>query len=138
MSKPFEPTLEQREYVEQLVSFGIPQEAICRLIKNPETGQPIDDDTLRKYFSEEIATGLPKANAKVGKSMFQMATESENPSTRLGAASFWLARRAGWKETTVQEHVGDTTIRIDDARQKLIEELDRVAARKTEKGDNTE
>jgi hypothetical protein len=33
----------------------------------------------------------------------------------------------------VQERTGDSTIRIDDARQKLIEELDRVAARKEAK-----
>jgi hypothetical protein len=88
---------------------------------------------LRKYFAEEIATGVPKANAKVAGSMYEMATASENPSTRLGAAAFWLARRAGWKETSVQEHVGDSTIRVEDARQRLIEELDRVAARKEAK-----
>jgi hypothetical protein len=133
MSKPFEPTDEHREYVEKLVSFGIREADICRLIKNPETGQPIDDNTLRKHFREKLDAGLAKANAKVGESMYNMAIASDNPSTRLGAAAFWLARRAGWKETTVQEHVGDTTIRIDDARQKLIDELDRVAARKEEK-----
>jgi hypothetical protein len=64
--------------------------------------------------------------------MYEMATRGETSSTKLGAAAFWLARRAGWKETSTHEHVGKDgdAIRIDDARARLIHELDRVAARK--------
>jgi hypothetical protein len=120
------------------VGFGIRHTDICLLIKNPETGQPIDEETFVKRFAEEIATGIIKANTAVADSMYHMATKIEPSSVKLGAASFWLARRAGWKETSVQERIGDSTIRIDDARQKLIDELDRVAARKTNEDDVTE
>jgi hypothetical protein len=135
MSKPFKPTEEQRESVEGMMAYGIPQEDIARLIKNPETGESINRETLRKYFAEEIDTGLAKANAKVASSMYDMATKGDATGTKLGAAAFWLARRAGWKETSTHEHVGKDgdAIRIEDARAKLIRELDRVAERKEAK-----
>jgi hypothetical protein len=132
MSKPFQPTKEQRDNVEAMTAYGIPQEDIARLIKNPETGERIDTKTLRKYFAEEVETGLAKANAKVASSLYDMATKGDTSGTKLGAAAFWLARRAGWKETSTHEHVGKDgdAIRIDDARARLIHELDRVAERK--------
>jgi hypothetical protein len=118
-----------------MVSYGVRESEICLLIKNPETGQPIDETTLRIHFREEIDTGFVKANTAVADSMYHMATKIEPSSVKLGAASFWLARRAGWKETVVQERTGDSTIRVEDARQKLIDELDRVAARKEAEDD---
>jgi hypothetical protein len=132
MSKPFQPTKEQRDNVEAMTAYGIPQEDIARLIKNPETGERIDTKTLRKYFAEEVETGLAKANAKVASSLYDMATKGDTSGTKLGAAAFWLGRRAGWKETSTHEHVGKDgdAIRIDDARARLIHELDRVAERK--------
>jgi hypothetical protein len=135
MSKPFEPTKEQRKNVEAMVGFGVSETEIARLIKNPETGEPIDAKTLRKYFSEEIDTGFTKANARVAESMYEMATKGDTSGPKLGAAAFWLARRAGWKETSTHEHVGKDgdAIRIDDARARLIHELDRVAERKRRK-----
>jgi hypothetical protein len=99
----FKPTDEQRDSVAAMTAYGIPQEEIARIIKNPETGKAIDDSTLRKHFADEIATGLTRANTKVAGSMFSMATEGDATSTKLGAASFWLARRSGWKETSRTE-----------------------------------
>jgi hypothetical protein len=137
MSKPFEPTKEQRANVEAMMAYGIPQEDIARLIKNSETGESIDRKTLRKYFAEEIDTGLTKANARVASSMYEMATKGDTSGPKLGAAAFWLARRAGWKETSTHEHVGKDgdAIRIDDARARLIHELDRVTERKEAKAE---
>jgi hypothetical protein len=68
MTKKFEPTDEQRELVELLVSIGTTQENICQVIKRPtlvsKNGDslrvkvmvPIDQKTLRRAFREEIAT----------------------------------------------------------------------------------
>jgi hypothetical protein len=57
MSKKFAPTVDQRGNVEAMTGFGISQEEICRLIKNPETGKPIDKKTLELHFADEIETG---------------------------------------------------------------------------------
>jgi hypothetical protein len=67
MSKKFAPTVEQRGNVEAMTGFGISREEICLLIKNPETGKPIDRKTLRLHFPEEIATGHTRANAASGR-----------------------------------------------------------------------
>ena len=55
--RAFQPTAEQRSNVEVLVGYGMPETEICRLVRNPETGQPIDPKTLRKHFKAEIAIG---------------------------------------------------------------------------------
>ena len=55
MSRAFKPTAEQRESVELMISYGAPEVEICPLIKNPETGKPIEVETLRKHFASEIA-----------------------------------------------------------------------------------
>lgn len=126
MSKPFVPTAEQRQNVEAMTGFGIAQEDIARLIKNPETGKPLDMKSLRKHFPDEVATGLTKANAAVAQSLFAEATKGEDASSRVSAAKFWLSRRAGWKETTVTEHVGKDGEPID-VRHSIELKLDRLA-----------
>jgi hypothetical protein len=61
--KTFVPTPEQRNNVKALVGLGIPQEEICRLVINPQTGEPLDQKSLRKHFEREIATGATEAHA---------------------------------------------------------------------------
>jgi hypothetical protein len=74
MSKKFVPTADHRGNVEAMTGFGIPKEEICRLIKNPETGKPIDKKTLELHFREEIETGQIKANATVGRFIYATIT----------------------------------------------------------------
>jgi len=106
MSKKFVPTVEQRGNVEAMIGFGITEAEVCRLIKNPETGNPIDEKTLRLYFAEEIAAGRPKANIAVAQSLFAEATKGDDARARVTAAIFWLKTRAGWKETDRVELTG--------------------------------
>ncbi|MBC7939898.1 MAG: hypothetical protein H7Z19_09080, partial [Chitinophagaceae bacterium] len=54
----------------------------------------IDPKTLRKHFHSELARGSIEATAKVGQSLFRMATEGNN----VAAAIFWMKARAGWRE----------------------------------------
>jgi hypothetical protein len=131
MSKEFVPTNEQRQNVEAMTGFGIPQDSICLLIKNPETGKPITKPTLELHFADEIATGATKANARVGASLFKDATECPNDRARVAASTFWLRMRAGWKDTTVHEHVGKDggPIQTENALIILSAELDRIAER---------
>lgn len=99
---PFEPTADQRALVKALAGFGTPHEGIRLLVKGAD-GKPICIPTLRKYFEEELQTGLHEANAKVAKSLFNQATAGEN----VTAMIFWLKTRGGWKETPqTLEHTG--------------------------------
>ena len=66
MSRAFKPTAEQRESVELMISYGAPETEICLLIKNPETGKPIEVQTLREHFASEIAAGATKLKSLLG------------------------------------------------------------------------
>ena len=52
----FEPTEEQRRNVEIMTGLGIPQTAICLMVRGPK-GKPISLTTLEKHFRKEIDTG---------------------------------------------------------------------------------
>jgi hypothetical protein len=103
---PHQPTDELRAQVEQMSSFGIPQENIARSIG-------ISSPTLRKYYREELDTAEDKANGKVAGFLFTAAsgdaiTQGASYADCLRASMFWLKTRAGWKETDRLEHMGGT------------------------------
>lgn len=142
--KPFAPSEDQRKQIEALAAYGIPQEEMCRLLVNPQTGRPIDLKTLHKHFRAELDTGMMKANARVAESLFRQAVGAPAQYDAQGkllrgeqtpvvtAAIFWLKARAGWKETDVHEFQGRDggPIEIDDARSKLADRLARLAGAK--------
>jgi hypothetical protein len=116
--KAFTPTDEQRRQVEAWAAYGIPQAEMCLLLSNPETGKPISLKTLLKVFRLELDTGMVKANAKVGESLFLQAVgapaqydaagnqlRAEQPRV-VSAGIFWAKVRLGWKETSVHQHEG--------------------------------
>ena len=80
-----------------MCGYGVPEVEISRVIG-------ISDMTLRKYYRNELDTGVTKANAKVAQSLFQKATGDGSQSVT--AAIFWMKTRAGWKETVINEHGG--------------------------------
>jgi predicted transcriptional regulator len=86
--KPFSPTDMQREKVSALASYGVPQADIAR-----EVG--ITEKTLRKHFKDELDLGLVRANSRVARTCFELATSGTVPA----ATFFWLKCRAGWRET---------------------------------------
>ncbi len=129
MSKEFIPTQQDREAVEKLAGYGISQDDICQLIKNPETGYPISRPTLEKNFFYELSSGAVRANERVVGSLFKAATESQNESARVQAAMFWTRMRMGWKDTQVVEHVGKDGRPLDNALTYISEALDQIAAR---------
>ncbi len=83
----FQPTDEQRRTVRAMSGFGVPHGDIGTLLD-------IDPKTLRKHFRHELDRGSIEATAKVGQSLFRMATEGNN----VAAAIFWMKARAGWRE----------------------------------------
>jgi hypothetical protein len=108
----FKPTAEQRGCVEAMIGYGIPQAEICLLIKNPETSEPIDLETLRKHFATEIATGATKLKLLVGNrivaSILGRDGGLQSDQARARLAVFFAKARMGWKDTAAngREHVG--------------------------------
>ena len=97
MPAAFCPDDEQRRTVEAMISYGIPQVDIARVIG-------IDPDTLRKHFREEIDTGVARANTRVAAFLFEQATgQRGDGSAAVTAAIFWAKTRMRWKETAITE-----------------------------------
>ena len=98
----FKPTDQEREQVEQMSAVGIPQESICRVIRDG-----IDDKTLRKHFRTELDTAVAKANANIGNTLYNKAMGGDT-----SALIWWSKTRMGWKETSVQEHQGGVSVNV--------------------------
>ena len=125
MSKPLhQPTEKTRAEIIALRSYGVPIKEVAAYIG-------IDDKTLYKYYREELENSAIKANANVGKFLYQAAsgqalTTGATHSDCVRAAMFWAKTRMGWKETNIQEHTGangadlpknnEITITVVDAR----------------------
>lgn len=90
-----------------MVGFGITQEQICKIIG-------ISENTLRKYFADELENGVSRINSAVAQNLFAIAT-SRDPGS-VAAAIFWMKTRAQWKEINHHAHGGDNDrapIKID-------------------------
>ena len=88
MARPvFKPTRKMRETAKIMAGLGVRTDDIAKVIG-------ITPKTLRKHFRAELDLGMIEANAKVVKSLFQMATSGKNTS----AAIFWAETRCGFNE----------------------------------------
>jgi hypothetical protein len=94
--KPFVPTDHERKQVEAMSGYGVPFDQIAALVRDG-----IDIDTLRKYFGTELINGKAKANAQVGKGIFQKAMAGDTT-----AQIWWSKCQMGWKETQRHELTG--------------------------------
>lgn len=94
--KPFEPTENERKQVEAMSGYGLPIEQIAVLVRDG-----IDADTLRKHFAQELTSGKAKANAQVGKTLFQKVMAGDTT-----AAIWWSKTQMKWSETVKNEHTG--------------------------------
>ena len=105
MSKPLhQPTEKTRAEIIALRSYGVPIKEVAAYIG-------IDDKTLYKYYKDELENSAIKANANVGKFLYQAASgqaiaQGASHGDCVRAAMFWAKTRMGWKETNVQEHTG--------------------------------
>jgi hypothetical protein len=91
------PTDVERKQVEAMSGYGLPIEQIAILIRDG-----IDADTLRKHFVQELMRGKAKANAQIGKTLFQKAMSGDTT-----AAIWWSKTQMKWKEVQQHELVGD-------------------------------
>jgi len=86
----WQPSARERETVKTMTAFGIPQGAICAVLK-------VTRPTPEKRCRHELDVGLAEANAAVAASMYRMATKGPY-SVRFSAAKYWLACRARWRD----------------------------------------
>ncbi len=90
----FEPTDHERKQVEAMSGYGLPIEQIAVLVRDG-----IDTDTLRKHFAQELISGKAKANAQVGKTLFQKVMAGDTT-----AMIWWTKTQMRWAETHRLEH----------------------------------
>jgi hypothetical protein len=141
----FEPTHDQRGQVKLMKALGIAEDRICTTITNPRTRKPVAPMTLARAFAAELESGATEFHTLVGnfilcailgkKPTLGDAIKSEQ--VRMTAAIFYAKTKMGWKETVVNEQANkdDKPFLVDDARQRLIDEIDRIRARKEQKGE---
>lgn len=121
-----EVTIQTRRTVESMSAYGIPQPDIARVLG-------IGQDTLVKYYRDELDLATAKANSKVAESLYKKAL-GDGPAS-VTAAIFWMKTRGRWKETHVVEGAGpngehlhkvgiDATRLSDTALAELIEAMD--------------
>lgn len=88
------PTEQERKQVEAMSGYGLPIEQIAVLVRDG-----IDYDTLRKHFAQELISGKAKANAQVGKTLFQKVMAGDTT-----AMIWWTKTQMRWAETHRLEH----------------------------------
>lgn len=97
----FEPTVADRQNVETLAGLGIRTDDIKYLVINPQTGKHIAQDTLLRHFSDELASGRPKAHAIIAQTLFNKAKGDGHQSV---AAAIWFSKtQMGWREKVAVE-----------------------------------
>jgi len=95
--KPHEPTEKDRKQVTMMAGIGLTHDQISKVMQ-------ISDETLRKYYYDELETGEAKTTAMVAQNLYNMATGAG--SSAVTAAIFWMKTRAGWREVNRNEITG--------------------------------
>ena len=85
-SKRHKVTAKLQEQVEVLAGYGIPQRDIGHIIGT-------DVETLTRYYRMELDVGKAKANAAVGRTLFQKALSGDT-----ACLIFWTKSQMGWSE----------------------------------------
>lgn len=123
----FQPTDEQRRYVETMAGMGLRLEDISKIFG-------IHIQTVRRAFRKELETGHAKANLKVAESLFQNATKHNNVTAQI----FWLKTRAKWvmpkqeieAVVTINDELAESTdAELIERAKRLTREITALAAR---------
>jgi len=90
--KAFTFTEAERQQVEALSGYGLPQDQIAVLIRDG-----IGVDALRTHFPNELMRGKAKANGKISQTLFQKAMGGDTT-----AMIWWTKTQMRWSE--IQKH----------------------------------
>lgn len=93
----YEPSEKDRKQVLAMSGIGLTHDQIAKIMD-------ISDETLRKYYPNELETGASRMNAMVAQNLYSIATSKGQGA--VSAACFWLKTRARWHEVSRTEHTG--------------------------------
>lgn len=82
-----QPSDQQRAEAKAYAAVGVPHHDIALLLG-------ITTKTLLKYYRHELDVGKAKANAQIGRCLFQQAIQGNT-----AAAIYWTKTQMGWRET---------------------------------------
>ena len=109
----FVPADHERQQVEALSGYGLPQDQIAVLIRGG-----IALETLREHFAKELVSGKAKANGQIGKTLFQKAMGGDT-----AAMIWWSKAQMRWAETQKHEHTGA------DGGEIVVQKIERVVVK---------
>jgi len=95
--QPHQPDDKSRKQVLLMAGIGLTHDQIAKVML-------VSDETLRKYYANELETGAAKMSAAVAQNLYNIATSKD--SGAVAAAIFWMKTRAGWRETNRSEITG--------------------------------
>ena len=102
MAKPGRPsrvwTEAEKQAVRLMAIAGIAHKSIAQAIKT-------DDETLRKYFKEDLENAADQANSSVVGALYKNAIGGN-----VTAQIFWCKTKLGWREKSEIEHSGNIAI----------------------------
>ena len=113
----FHPTQEQRDYVERMAGFRMSLEEMSFVIRNPETGEPINRDTLAKAFAAEIAGGKARLKGMLVKRYVEKVQDGDWPAIQAGLRQYFK-----WKD-----NASDVEANVALPLEQLVETLARQA-----------
>ena len=129
---PFNPTPEQRDWVEAMIGYGVSEAEICTRIKNPATGKPISLKMLHEHFPAEIAAGAVKGDALINNWIVKTILgrgDVKDERLRVQLAISYAKYRIGPKETVMNDCKRFDPRDVAKARQRNIELVNQVARR---------
>ncbi len=99
-NRSHKPTDASRNEVKAYAVVGTPHHLIASLVG-------VSIKTLLKHYRDELDTAKAKANAHVGKTLFNQAISGNT-----AAAIFWMKAQAGWRERIDVEHGGAVNLNV--------------------------
>jgi hypothetical protein len=113
-SPGFDPGFAQATQVEQMIALGASTKDVAAILR-------IEPKLLEKYYAYEIETAQGRINQRVAKIALQSALSGDTDMVK-----FWLSRRAGWKETKVNEVTGANggAIEFKETKQKFLDAIE--------------
>lgn len=95
--KPHTPDEKSKKQVLVMAGIGLTHDQIAKIMQ-------VSDETLRKYYRDELETGKARMNSAVAQNLYSIATSRETGA--VAAAIFWMKTRAEWREVNRNEITG--------------------------------
>ncbi|HVA19348.1 MAG TPA: hypothetical protein VMU55_04165 [Solirubrobacteraceae bacterium] len=127
------PTDTERSMVEMMAAYKIPEDDMCKVLKNQHSGKPISRMTLRKHFAAQLDTGWVTGKMRLLAATFRDAigevrkrSDGTTEIVRPGnvTAQIWLQKTLyGFRETmglevpaATADEPGSDDVTLDNAR----------------------